>query len=387
VLKAKQIIRSIREALTSQMLDPWLHHLKTKHPMVVGKRDIIEWIDTQMRDYFLNDSDLRHPSMDMELEAHRVFSYLSSEDAPHNLQNLTYLEVLDGSVEWMRRAQGDLKRINRKIIGGEMIDQFILYQQRDERAKGIQKIQDWLKSNLRNYLYQSIPGLEELDPEDAYELPYPDWVLAAVENGETVYRFVPSHQAQEELKQLELDLNVVMDYLASDMSPRNLTRLSVPDAIEKANQWASSVRKEVEAQAPVEGTIVVMEFPNSFKWRQIRTAEALEIEGKVLDLACAHTYADRIENRSYQLYSLRDPQNRPRGVILMRGGSVEEIKGRGNGPVRRTYYQYFYDFLNDFPGGLPNPLKELHNINGVIRDGVVVGKNDESFFEAFMRFN
>jgi hypothetical protein len=384
MIKARHVLDKIREALSAGMIEPWLNHLKTGDPRVVNNRAVQDWIDTQMRDYFLNDYPSNHPSMDMELEAHKVFSYLASEDAPNDLEDMSYQEVLRGAEAWMRGVQGDLKRQDRKIIGGEMIDQFIVYLQRDPRAKEDNRIKNWLKSNLRNYLYQNLPGIEELDVEDVYDMPYPDWVRVAVENGETVYQLVPSIEAQEELKQLELDLNVAMDYLASDASPKNLVRLSIPDAIDKAKKWAEYTRKEVEDQAPVEGTIVIMKFPDGFVWRQIRTAEALRQEGQVMELACAHTYASRIENRSYQLYSLRDPQNRPRGVILTHGAGVEEIKGRGNGPVRRTYYQYFYDFLNDFPGGLPNPLKELHNINGVIRDGQVVAKTNESFFESFL---
>jgi hypothetical protein len=87
MIKAKYITKSIQETLSAHMVDPWLDHLKGKHPMVVGNQRIIRWIDTEMRDYFLNDYPGTRPDMDMELEAHKVFSYLTSEEAPHNLDN------------------------------------------------------------------------------------------------------------------------------------------------------------------------------------------------------------------------------------------------------------------------------------------------------------
>ena len=382
MIKARQVIQSIQETLTVSILDPWLDHLKTKHPLVVGKRHIIDWIDTQLRDYFLHDYGPTHTTTDLELEANKVFSYLGSEDAPHNIDDLSYQDALDRAQDWMKKVQGEMRAQSKKIVGGDLIDMFVLLIEGDPRIKENKRAREWVRANLRNYLYRDIPGLEEIDAEDVYSMPYPDWAVVAVENGETVYQLIPSYETQEALKELELDINLVVDYLNSEESPRNPVTMSIPDAIDKAKQWAKHARTQVEAQAAIDGTIVVMEFPDGFKWRQIRTGEALEIEGRVMELECAHTYADRIENRSYQLYSLRDPQNRPRGIILIHSGGVAELKGRGNGPVRRTYYQYFYDFLNDFPGGLPDPIKELHNINGVIRNDTVVGRHNESFFES-----
>ena len=188
-------------------------------------------------------------------------------------------------------------------------------------------IQRWLKSNLRNYLINDYESAEPYSPKSSD----PDWM----HRGE-IFRV----NLQGDLKD---QMDHVVDYLKSASAPADLTRLSVLDAIKKADLWLENLTKGPAAEQ-VPGEIEIKRYPDGFGWMKLTSSEALDREGKLMK-HCVGDYSHEIESGT-EIYSLRDPENGPHCTVQVTDGEIQQIKGKTNKEVNSKYHPYVKDFID-----------------------------------------
>jgi hypothetical protein len=125
----------------------------------------------------------------------------------------------------------------------------------------------------------------------------------------------------------------------------DLTRLSVPDALDKSDEWTHQLtKKKVSAEAE-KGEEVVKKYPDGFTWKKLTSDAALDREGNLMG-HCVGSYCDQVAGGDTVIYSLRDSKNEPHCTIEVTRGKIEQIKGKQNKEVVQKYHKYVQDFVN-----------------------------------------
>ena len=213
--------------------------------------------------------------------------------------------------------------IERNVLNQDEIQQAISRLLSRARKPEVEK---WVKSNVRNYL---ITDHEEVEPVTNAEPDSPAWLRAALSRGDEVVNVEISRAFMDKLLH-------VIDYLNSPQADFDLARLSVPDALDKADDWTHELtKKKVSAEAE-KGEEVVKKYPDGFTWKKVSSEAALDREGKLMG-HCVGSYCDQVSSGDTVIYSLRDQKNEPHCTIEVTKGKVEQIKGKQNKEVVEKY--------------------------------------------------
>jgi hypothetical protein len=221
------------------------------------------------------------------------------------------------------------------------------------------RIKNWLNSNLKNYLLREYDNIHKLDidPSNMYlatKVKKEPWIQKAIDKGEELF-IVRLTGA------LENQISHVLDYF--QFNPNlNISRISVPEAIRQSIQWTGQLNKKASDQEDVQGTQEVRKYPDGFRWVKVTSKQALDREGKLMR-HCVGSYCRQVSSGSTSIYSLRDKKNEPHCTIEVTNRTVQQIKGKANGPVDSKYVKYVKDFvLKPIAGEKYSKVSDLKNI-------------------------
>ena len=220
-------------------------------------------------------------------------------------------------------------------------------------------IKKWLKSNLKNYILRDYDDFLDFDPHrdhrylDAKKKTDP-WIEKAIDRGEKLFLVRISTA-------LENQIYHVLDYFRANPN-LNISRISVPEAIRQSEQWTERLNKKASDQEDVAGTETVRKYPDGFRWVKVTSKQALDREGKLMR-HCVGSYCSQVSSGSTSIYSLRDKKNEPHCTIELKSGSINQIKGKANGPIDSKYIKYVKDFvLKPISGEKYAKVSDLKNL-------------------------
>jgi hypothetical protein len=154
------------------------------------------------------------------------------------------------------------------------------------------------------------------------------------------------------------ELEHVVDYLISDAAPKRLQKMSVVDAKRKATEWSKTNQKKgkniVDGPNDIE---VIHDFFDGNKIVRLLTKAAYTREGFFM-AHCVGGYSPETST----IYSLRDAKNTPHATFEVQkdGGTITQIKGKGNGAIHPKYIHTILAFLKSINMDIrPNDMKNL----------------------------
>ena len=140
------------------------------------------------------------------------------------------------------------------------------------------------------------------------------------------------------------EIEHIIDYLASDAAPKRLLKMSYPDAKRKADEWSKANQKKgkdlIDSDDDIE---VIHDFLDGSKIVRLKTKKAFQREGFLMN----HCVGGYDVNDSILIYSYRDEKNMPHATFEVRkeSGEINQIKGKGNGPIHKKYIHPILAFL------------------------------------------
>jgi hypothetical protein len=135
----------------------------------------------------------------------------------------------------------------------------------------------------------------------------------------------------------------VIDYLMSDAAPKRLRRMSYAQAQSAAKAWSEASQKKGHALVDTDADIEhFMDLDDGTRIVKLLTKKAYEREGSLMR-HCLGGYTPG----STTIYSLRDKENNPHVTfeIAKAGDAVQQVKGKGNGPIHPRYIDATLSFL------------------------------------------
>jgi hypothetical protein len=142
----------------------------------------------------------------------------------------------------------------------------------------------------------------------------------------------------------QTEIEHIIDFLKSDKAPTRIQFMSYDEANKGAEKWTNNLIKKaadiVETEADVKTYI---DFGDGFKFVKLKGKNAFDREGNLM----RHCVAGYYDKKGCKVYSLRDPNNNPHCTIeiVKEQGIVQQIKGKGNGPIHPKYISYVLQFL------------------------------------------
>ena len=242
----------------------------------------------------------------------------------------------------------------RNVANLDNIEEFI-----QDKKINDPRIDKWLETTLRKFIirdYEATEEVEEAEPDS------PEWLKKSLEKGEEVVNVIIT-------RNLEGQVEHIIDWLRADVSPKNLEAVSFPEALKQSEDWLKSIKKKkVNKNEAEEGETVLKTYPDGYTWRELTGKEALNREGKEMG-HCVGSYFARVQEGT-RILSLRDPKNEPHCTIeITPGGRVAQIKGKANKSVVEKYRGYVQDLLDtDLKENQVN-VDELRNIGIIDIDG------------------
>jgi hypothetical protein len=247
------------------------------------------------------------------------------------------------------------------------------------RTARVPEVKKWMKSTLRSYMINQHPSFHLVTKEQLtktnkyfYDNFYEPWMDDALKRGEDIYMIFWSIEFENQIRHVIDYFNYLFNpqnELPRELQVRDLTRMSVPDAIDKSEEWTKWLNKS-GTSASDSGTKEVMNAGEGFKWVQVLSPEALNYEGREMQ-HCAGSYATKVEHDRCQIYSLRDSTNHPHVTIEARGDNVVQIKGKQNKEVVEKYRDYVAEFLTEMKFNVKDTY-DLENIGMFYFRGKVV---------------
>lgn len=137
----------------------------------------------------------------------------------------------------------------------------------------------------------------------------------------------------------------VIDYLVSSQAPPRLRKMSYLDAKRKADEWSAKNQKNGKNLVDTSDDIeTIHDFLDGSKIVRLKTQKAFEREGFLMS-HCVGGYSASSE--SCLIYSYRDKNNMPHATfeVQKRDKSINQIKGKGNGPIHPKYIHPILAFL------------------------------------------
>lgn len=149
----------------------------------------------------------------------------------------------------------------------------------------------------------------------------------------------------------KIDVQIIVEWLNSHQAPQSITRLSVPQAIEKSRRW-----KKIDAEnkfleedwASLEKICSWTQNELTITWVKLVSEQNYKREASLMN----HCVSEYFKGKKSTIYSLRDEKNNPHATIEVSQNShqIFQIKGPANGVVPSKYQWAvvkFLDFLYD----------------------------------------
>lgn len=229
----------------------------------------------------------------------------------------------------------------------------------------------WLSSTFRKYLINDYENASPIYPGGVTRK-FPDWVTKAQLRGEEVFQvyFLPDDKRDFEHVVDFLNYSVENSQtLPQEFRIRDMTRISVSDAIDKSKEWTRWLHKQSHQTDSTEGTEVITKM-EGFTWVKVLTSGALDYEGEIMG-HCVGSYADAVEKKRCEIYSLRDSSGEPHVTIEVRGREIEQIKGKQDKPVIEKYRPYCLKFVSSGLFNISEKTKDLDNIGAAFWKGKI----------------
>jgi len=173
-----------------------------------------------------------------------------------------------------------------------------------------------------------------------------------------VFEWINKHLAVylEKNKMEQLEIEHIIDYLASDKRPKRLTKMSVKQAKNNTDKWNKALIKKGENIKELEGDIeLIKDFGDGFRIVRLIGKAAYEREGFLMRHCVSSYYGGKKE-----IYSLRDSKNMPHCTME----KDQQIKGKGNGSINPKYIGYIVSFLEETGQSVgDSEMKNLGYIN------------------------
>lgn len=145
------------------------------------------------------------------------------------------------------------------------------------------------------------------------------------------------------------EIEHIIDFLNSDKAPIRLSKMSYVQAKISAEKWMKTQIKKgnniIETDADVK--VILRSKTSGFTFVRLIGENAFKREGHLMS-HCVASYANK---EGVNVYSLRDAQNIPHCTIEVVGDDktqVNQIKGKGNGPIHPDYIKYVIKILKYF---------------------------------------
>jgi hypothetical protein len=142
------------------------------------------------------------------------------------------------------------------------------------------------------------------------------------------------------------EIEHILDFLNSDKAPNRLRKMSYEQAKKGSEQWIKTMNKQArDIVETEEDTEIEIDFEDGMRLVRLVGKEAFQREGKLMS-HCVSSYHDKSD---IKVYSLRDSKNNPHCTIeVVSSGSVNQIKGKGNGSIHPNYIKYVMSTLKHF---------------------------------------
>lgn len=174
------------------------------------------------------------------------------------------------------------------------------------------------------------------------------------------------------------DIITIRDWF--EATQPNLDSHEILGAIQTANQWHTTIKMEEDREYASHN--VVYQFDNGFSIVKL-APEDCESEGAMMG-HCVGGYASLIAEKGVEIYSLRDPNNKPHVTIDVERKYVVQIKGKQNKPPVEKYATmvkewlkttgFYYEESEDYIAIVDSD--ELHNL---IDKKTVLPQNEDKY--------
>src|SRR5579875_2415676 len=188
----------------------------------------------------------------------------------------------------------------RNIYNQKEIENFI---QEIISKKEIQEgnLENWLKSNLRNYIIKERP----IKLIEALTEVVEDWAIAGVKS-KTLSNVILDKQFQDQLLH-------VIDYLRTEYENKDLSRLTIPEAIKQSIDWTNNQKKVDDDE---KGRTKILDCGDGYHIVEMFTQQALEYEGYAMKHCIGQYCVKPVVEKANRAFSLRDENNIPHVTIL-----------------------------------------------------------------------
>ncbi len=162
------------------------------------------------------------------------------------------------------------------------------------------------------------------------------------------------------------EIEHIIDFLVSPVAPPRLRKMSYVDAKRKAAEWSKANQKKgkglVDSDDDVE---TIHDFLDGTRIVRLKTKKAFQREGFLMS-HCVGGYSP--DDKNCLIYSYRDKQNMPHATfeVQKNNESINQIKGKGNGPIHPKYIHPILAFLKSIGMEIrPNDMINLgyHHIH------------------------
>lgn len=185
----------------------------------------------------------------------------------------------------------------------------------------------------------------------------PPHLRRAIAEGEPVYGMSgPSNVLIDRIT----DMSQIRDYLLN-RSPAEIKNMGVADVVEKSAEWharLAAARRDptnFSRKQLFEGTEEVMPLSNNTKIVEVKTKDALALEGNIMKHCVGGSnYCNGVAKGDIKIYSLRDRNGIPQATIELRMGrdqkynNVFQVKGIEDKPVVEEFLPQVDEFLTTY---------------------------------------
>lgn len=160
----------------------------------------------------------------------------------------------------------------------------------------------------------------------------------------------------------QTEVEHIIDFLNSDKAPTRLSKMSYDQAKAGAEKWTKTLIKKADniVETDEDVKVILRSRKTGFRLVRLIGEAAFKREGALMR-HCVGSYASK---KDVEIYSLRDAKNEPHCTIeVVRSGAseqIQQIKGKGNGPIHPNYIKYVLKILKYFK--MPIRDSELSNL-------------------------
>jgi len=195
---------------------------------------------------------------------------------------------------------------------------------------------------------------------------------------EYVHDWVSITLAKKEDTVSTVEVEHIIDWLASPDAPTRIKNMSVSVALEKSKQWVEKMNEEAyEIKELPEDTETVLDFGDGFRFVKLIGENSFKREGLLMGHCVASYYG-----KDTTVYSLRDKKNNPHCTVE----KDNQVKGKGNGDIHPKYVHYVVTFFESLGMEMrDSEMKHLGYKNVVWCADKIENKN--LFRDKYMREN